>query len=181
MPNIKLSKRNLGILLLVISLTAGVLAFLIGNNIKFLQLGYLGVFAVNLIGSATIILPIPSFATTIAAGAFLNPVLIAFLSALGSTIGELTGYYAGIGGREFIRDNKKIQKVKMWMDRYGLWLIMVLAIIPNPFFDVAGAISGASGLPLRKYLIVVFSGKLIKFLILAYAGLGFLKLFKYAF
>ncbi len=178
MFKIKLSKKHFGLLILILSLGFGVLAYFIGNRATNLQnLGYFGLFIINLIGSATIILPVPALVTTIAAGAFLNPLLAGTVSAAGSTIGELTGYYTGVGGGELVENNKNIDKVRKWMDKYGLWVVFILAVIPNPFFDLAGIVSGASGISIRKYLIAVFSGKLIKFVILAYVGFGILKIF----
>jgi uncharacterized membrane protein YdjX (TVP38/TMEM64 family) len=119
--------------------------------------------------------------TTVAAGALLNPVLVGIFSAIGSTIGELTGYYAGVGGEDLIKKDKRIEKVEKWMDRYGLWVVFVLAAVPNPIFDLAGIVSGASGIPVRKYLIAVLGGKLIKFILLAYLGLGILDVFHLVF
>lgn len=183
MFQIKLGKKSYGIYILAASLVLGLLAFIFGRNVKNLQdLGYLGVFIANLLGSATIILPVPSFATTIAVGAFLSPILTAIFSAAGSTLGELTGYYAGIGGRDVLKKgDKRVKKVQDWINMYGLWVIFILAAIPNPLFDIAGIISGVSKLPVWKYLLIVFSGKLIKFLVLAYTGFGILKLFNLAF
>lgn len=187
MLKFKLSKKSLGLLVLIFSLSIGVLVFIFRDKIVYLQnLGYFGVFIINLLGSATIILPIPSFAATIAGGAVLNPILIGIFSAVGSTLGELTGYFAGVGGEELVKKDKRslaselgknIQKVEKWMDKRGLWVVFVLAAIPNPLFDLAGIISGASGIPIRKYLIAVFFGKLIKFVLLAYIGFGALKIF----
>jgi uncharacterized membrane protein YdjX (TVP38/TMEM64 family) len=119
--------------------------------------------------------------TTVAAGAFLNPLLAGIFSAVGSTIGELTGYYTGVGGKGFVKKDKRIEKVEKWMDKYGLWVVFVLAAIPNPIFDLAGIVSGASGISVRKYLVAVLGGKLIKFILLAYLGLGLLKVFHLAF
>lgn len=113
MSEIKITKRDIGILILVTSIVFGLIAFFVSLKLANLQsFGYLGVFLANLIGSATIIFPVPSFATTVAVGAFSNPILTAFFSSLGSTIGELTGYFAGRGGEEIAEDNKKIEKVK---------------------------------------------------------------------
>lgn len=178
MFKIKLTKKRLGILILLSSLGFALLAYLLKDNLIYLQnLGYFGVFIINLIGSATIILPIPSLLTTVAAGSFLNPVLSGIFSAAGSTLGELTGYYAGVGGEDLIKKDKNIEKVEKWMDKYGLWVVFVLAAIPNPLFDLAGIVSGASGIPVRKYLLAVFGGKLIKFVFFAYVGFGIFKIF----
>lgn len=182
MLKFKLSKKRLGILILVLSLGLGVLAYFLRNQFIYLKnLGYFGVFIINLVGSATIILPVPALLTTVAAGTFLNPLLVGIFSAMGSTIGELTGYYAGVGGEGLIKKDKNIEKVQKWMDKYGLWVVFVLAAIPNPLFDIAGIISGASRIPIHKYLIAVFAGKLIKFILLAYVGFGFLKVLHLAF
>jgi uncharacterized membrane protein YdjX (TVP38/TMEM64 family) len=123
----------------------------------------------------------PTLVVTVTAGAFLNPLLTGIFSAVGSTLGELTGYFAGVGGGEIVDKNKKMIKVKGWMDKYGLWVIFVLAAIPNPLFDLAGIVSGASGIPLKKYLLIVLSGKIIKFVTLAYAGFGIFKVLNLAF
>ena len=56
------------------------------------------------------------------------------------------------------------------MDKFGLWALFVLAAIPNPFFDLAGIVAGATEVPIYKYLIVVWFGKLIKFSAFAYLG-----------
>jgi len=177
----KLTKKRLGLLILILSLGIGILVYFLRNQLVYLQnLGYFGLFIANLLGSATIILPIPSLVTTFAAGAFLNPILAGIFSAMGSTIGELTGYFAGRGGEELIKKDKNIKKVQKWMDKYGLWVVFVLAATPNPLFDIAGIISGASGIPVKKYLMAVLAGKLIKFILLAYLGFGALKIFHFA-
>ena len=181
MPEMKIAKKKLGALIFAASILLGALAFIISFRVRNLQsFGYLGVFIANLLGSATIIFPVPSFATTIAVGAFLSPIVTAVFSSLGSTLGELTGYFAGLGG-EIANGNKKVEKVKKWMDKYGLWVIFVLAAIPNPLFDFAGIISGITKLSLKKYLPIVFAGKLIKFTVLAYTGFGFFKLLRFSF
>jgi uncharacterized membrane protein YdjX (TVP38/TMEM64 family) len=180
MLKLKLTKKAWAIIILSVSVGFGILAFVFRGKMVYLQnLGYLGIFVANLIGSASIFLPVPTLLTVIAAGAFLNPLLVGILAAIGATIGELTGYYAGVGGEEFVKDNKNIQKVERWMDKYGLWVVFVLAAIPNPFFDLAGIISGAAGLSIKKYLIAVFFGKLIKFVVLAYLGRSLIAIFPF--
>ncbi|EKE12498.1 MAG: hypothetical protein ACD_13C00193G0008 [uncultured bacterium] len=183
MSKAKFGKNILNIFTLIIPVILAVLAFFLGKEISGLQsLGYLGVLIANLIGSATIVLPAPSFASTIAVGALLNPALTATFSAFGSTIGELTGYFLGRGGGKIVgTGGKNIGKIKKWIGEHGLWVVFVLAVIPNPLFDLAGFVSGASHISVWKYLAVVFAGKLIKFFILAYTGFGILKFFNLAF
>ncbi len=49
-------------------------------------------------------------------------------------------------------------------------VVLVMAFIPNPLFDLAGMASGALKLPLWKFLIACAIGKIFKMLIFAYAG-----------
>ena len=41
--------------------------------------------------------------------------------------------------------------------------------MPNPLFDVAGIAAGALRYPLWQFLLVVGSGKMVKFFVFAYA------------
>lgn len=136
----------------------------------FKQFGYIGLFILNALGSATLILPTPLFMTAFAAGSVLNPFVVTIVSSLGSAIGELTGYWAGIGAESLTRENKSVIRVKKWMDAYGLFALFALSAIPNPIFDAAGVFAGATKIPVWKYLVVVWVGKMIKFAVLAYLG-----------
>ncbi len=139
--------------------------------------GYFGLFLLNTLGSATIFLPTPLFLTAFAAGAVYNPLIVALVASLGAAIGELTGYAAGIGAEELLEKDIKIKKVKSWMDKYGLWALFFLAAIPNPLFDMAGIIAGATKMPIYKYFIAVWPGKFIKYLVISFSGAGLFTFF----
>ena len=66
--------------------------------------GYLGLFVINLIGSATIIFPVPAFVVVFAMGAVLNPWLVGIVSGAGCALGELTGYAIGRGIKEVSKE-----------------------------------------------------------------------------
>ena len=55
-------------------------------------------------------------------------------------------------------------------EQYGGWTILVLSLIPNPIFDIAGAAAGALKMPVGKFLLWAWVGKTIKMFIFAYAG-----------
>jgi uncharacterized membrane protein YdjX (TVP38/TMEM64 family) len=57
--------------------------------------GYLGVFLVQLVSSSSLFFPIPGFFLVMAAGAAMDPLVVTVSSALGASIGELTGYMPG--------------------------------------------------------------------------------------
>src|SRR5258706_7861011 len=161
-------KKFLGLLLVIL---ISCLIFVFRDKFVNLQgLGLFGLFIISIIGNATIILPAPVILTAFVGGAIFNPFLVAAIVAAGATIGELTGYYVGYGSIGLIDKDLKLQKVKKWMDKYGLWTLFVLAAIPNPSFDLAGIVAGATEIPVWKYMAVVFAGKFIKFGTVAYLG-----------
>jgi len=158
---------------LALAILISVLIFF--NRDKFVNLesyGYLGIFLISVLGNATIVLPVPVILTAFLGGGIFNPLVVGVVASLGATIGELTGYMAGISGRGLIENKGKIEKVKNWMSKHGLWTLFVLAVIPNPLFDLAGIVAGATRIPVYKYLIVVWLGKLIKFLVFSFLGAG---------
>lgn len=134
--------------------------------------GYSGLFLLNLLASATLILPAPGIALAFAAGASLNPFLVGLAVGSGSALGELTGYLAGYSGRGFVESDPQYKRVHRWMSQYGLWLIFFLSIVPNPLFDVAGMTAGAMRVPVWKFLGAALPGKIIKATLLALAGAG---------
>jgi membrane protein YqaA with SNARE-associated domain len=152
---------------------AGVIALafaLRGRAAQFAAYGYPGIFLLSLLANATLILPVPGVALTFAMGAVFNPFGVALAAGTGATLGELTGYLAGFSGQG-IADNLAIyQRLTEWMTRYGGWVVLVLAFIPNPFFDLAGAAAGALRMPLGKFLIWLWIGKTLKMLVFALAG-----------
>lgn len=133
---------------------------------------YLGLFISSLIGSGSIILPLPSAAMIFAAGNFLNPFLVGIVAGLGSALGEVFGYLIGLGGRKVI-DKKTKKDVKKW-DKYfkkhgGFFIIFLFAVTPLPD-DIAGIMAGMLNYPFEKFFIASLIGKIILSLVLAYAG-----------
>ncbi len=134
--------------------------------------GYLGIFIVNLIGSATIIFPIPAFFIVFVFGAILNPWLVGISAALGAVLGELTGYAIGFGGKRVIekKHERILKKANEWMEKHRAFFIITLfAATPLPD-DVIGIICGAIKYDLRKFFLASLAGKLIMNLSIAFGG-----------
>jgi len=132
---------------------------------------------ISLIGSSTIILPLPSAAFVFAAGAILNPFFVGLLAGIGATIGEFTGYFLGLGGRKIIKDKwkKMVNKTEKLFQKYGGFLvILIFAATPLPD-DITGIVGGILKYPIKKFFIAVLIGKIILHLIIAYAGLYSMK------
>ncbi len=153
------------------SIVTGVVLFFSGK-LEPEGVGYSGAFLINLVGSASVIIPIPGLAAVCAAaapGVGLNIVGLGMLGATGATLGEMTGYLAGYGGQSFVQRSRFYDRMQRLVMRRGALALFILAALPTPLFDVAGLAAGSLGYPLRKFLIWVFLGKIIKFVGIAFA------------
>lgn len=161
--------KHLASILFAVGVTA--LIFIFRDHVRALdELAYLGGFLAMLIGNATILLPVPGLIFVFALGGTLNPLLVALTAAPGAALGELTGYAAGYGGSAIVDNWKLYNRLEGWMSRYGAVVIVVLAAIPNPVFDLAGVVAGALRMKWWRFLMAALVGKLLQALMIAYAG-----------
>jgi membrane protein YqaA with SNARE-associated domain len=141
-----------------------------GESQRLAPYGYPGIFLLSLLSNATVILPAPGVAFTFAMGAVLPPALVAVVAGTGAALGEITGYLAGFSGQGVAAESRLVAQLRKWTTAYGAWAILVLALIPNPFFDIAGATAGWLRMRFSTFLLATWVGKIIKMLFFAYAG-----------
>jgi uncharacterized membrane protein YdjX (TVP38/TMEM64 family) len=169
--NNKLRGTLLHILVLVLVIGLTLLLFFFRKEGSHLGIyGYPGIFLISILANATIIIPIPGIFITTAMGAVFNPIGVAVAAGAGSAIGELTGYLAGFGGQVIVENKEWYLKVMTWMKKYGDVTIFILSLIPNPLFDLAGMAAGSLKMPVWRFLLACFLGKLLKMLIFAFLG-----------
>lgn len=151
-----------------------VLLFIFRDRIQELErFGYVGIFLISIAANATIIIPLPGVAFTTAMGAIFNPFGVAVAAGLGAALGELSGYLAGFSGQAVVENAARYEKLLEWMrshEKLTFGLILLLAFIPNPAFDLAGMCAGALKIPVWKFLITCSIGKILKMLLFAFAG-----------
>ncbi len=136
------------------------------------QIGYWAAFYLNLVGAASIVLPVPGILAVCFAAAEslgLNIFLLGILGGAGAALGETTSYLVGYSGQKAVGNVPGYGKIQRLMTEHGSVTIFALAVIPNPIFDVAGIAAGALRYPYRKFLIYIFIGKTIRMIIMAYA------------
>jgi uncharacterized membrane protein YdjX (TVP38/TMEM64 family) len=144
-------------------------------NLDVKEVGYPLIALISLLSSSTIFVPVPGLASVCAAGTALNISLVGLVFASAGTPGELVGYIAGASGRGWLEKGQIYQRIHSWMLKRWFLTIFILALVPNPFFDVGGMAAGALRCPLWKFLIAVWAGKFIKGVAIAflcYIGLG---------
>ncbi len=153
------------------------LVFLFHDKVSLGQVGYAGLGLTVLLASGGLVLPVPSLATACGAGVLLNPVYVALVAGSAGALGELTGYFLGYSGQGIISNSRLYLRMEDWMRRGGWVVLFLIALVPNPLFDVVGIAAGALRYPVTRFLVVVWIAKVLKFLTLAYAcayGIGWL-------
>ncbi len=145
------------------------------SNLK--SWGYGGIFLINVVGSASILMPSPAVASVLGGGALLDDFLgvpafvwVGLVAGTGEALGEFTGYAAGYGGRIIFENRPEYTRVQRWMERRGTLTMFLLSIFPNPLFDLAGVAAGAVRMPIRRFFPAVLDGKIIKDTYLAAIG-----------
>ena len=163
-------------LIAVIAITA--FLYIHRDQVSKLQaLGYPGIFLVSLLSNATLILPVPGVLFTSAMGAIFNPFAVALVAGSGATIGEISGYLVGFSGQPVVENKVWYDRISGWMVKYGILTIFLLALIPNPLFDIAGMVAGALKMPIWRFLFWAWLGKCLKMLAFALGGASILGLF----
>ena len=99
--------------------------------------------------------------------------LYVLLASAGSTVGSLVIYGIGYeGGEELLRkriSRERFEKIHAAFDQHPFWSLMLPAMLPPPtpfkLFALAAAISEMG---LAHYLLAIFFGRVIRFLLLAF-------------
>lgn len=163
--------KILRILSLVLVLVISVFLFINRDELKDIQVyGYPGIVVLSFLANATLILPVPGILITSLMGTVFNPFWVGVAAGTGAALGEITGYMAGFSGQAVIENRKWYDRITLWMKKYGEITVFVLALIPNPFFDAGGIIAGALKMPLWRFLLWCWLGKVIKMIGFALAG-----------
>ena len=102
-----------------------------------------------------------------------NPILVALIGAVGSALGDGIGYFFGLSTQK-VTNFKKHKILYNLLDftfrKYGWWILIVGSIIPNPAFDFLGILAGLTSFSIKRFLIAVFIGRLIRNIGLAFLG-----------
>lgn len=148
------------------------------NNLQ--HYGYIGAFIISILGGATIIIPVPMLAVVFALGSAMSSpwtaALLAISAALGELIGAITIYMTGHGAGRVLVDSKHgrvqraYEKMLGLMERRGPLTLFIVASVVNPFFYPAALAAGALRFGMKKYIIIVLAGKLIKCATVVYVG-----------
>lgn len=140
------------------------------------QLGLAGVFLVSLLGSASIIFPIPYQIVILLFSVIteINPLFIVTSAALGSTVGEVVGYFLGYTVKGIVKEEtrRKFDYAFKVLSRYRkTWFLIVFIFALTPLPDDLLIIPlGILRFNFFTVFIPCLLGKLVMFSILVYGG-----------
>ncbi|MEO6196947.1 MAG: VTT domain-containing protein, partial [Dehalococcoidia bacterium] len=157
--------------------TAFILLDLGEDDLRSGTLGYAILWIISLLRASSVLLPIPGSGLTVAAGAIMDPlwgipvpIAVGVTAGTAESIGEFTGYYAGINGGKLMEGRPLYEKVSAWIKKAPFPTMFVMAFMPSPVFDVAGLAAGAARVPIRIFYPAILLGKIGRGIIMAAAG-----------
>ena len=155
-------EKIFSLLCLLIVIGIILLTFLFRDSIeKYSEIGYFGVLIACMASTATILLPAPGIIVVLQYAYDLNDFYVILIGALGTALGEITGYLIGYSGSKLINcrtDNYFFNKIK----EKPYFAVFLFSVIPLPLFDLIGVCSGIIRLNYFKFFCVCFIGKFIK-------------------
>jgi uncharacterized membrane protein YdjX (TVP38/TMEM64 family) len=139
--------------------------------------GYAILWVISLLRASSVLLPIPGSGLTIAAGAIMDPlwgipvpIAVGVTAGTAESLGEFTGYYAGMNGGRLLEGRPLYEKISTWIKKAPFPTMFVMAFMPSPVFDVAGLAAGAARIPIRIFYPAILLGKVGRGIIMAAAG-----------
>ena len=82
---------------------------------------------------------------------------------------------AGYSGQIIVENKDWYSRLAHWVKYYGNITILVMAFIPNPIFDLAGMAAGMLKMPVLRFLLWCWIGKVLKMLVFAFTGASIIK------
>ncbi len=149
---------------LIVALTMVLLPYLVVIG----PWGYGAAFVINLLTSATVVIPAPGFASVILMARELDPLILGILAGVGGTIGELTAYWAGHQGGRAVNRSGIYRLIRRLMRRHGALVLFVTGLMPFLPVDAAGLIAGATRYPIPRFLVYLGMGKIIMTTLILY-------------
>jgi membrane protein DedA with SNARE-associated domain len=94
-----------------------------------------------------------------------------FMAAAGSTLGSIVVYVIGYkGGEELLRkriSRERFTKIHNAFDQHPFWSLMLPSMLPPPTpFKLFALAAAVSEMKFSHYLLAIFSGRFLRFLIL---------------
>ncbi len=109
-----------------------------------------------------------------------NPLLIFALASIGSIAGGATNYYLGFVGHKIVGKfgltEKKFKEAEGWLNKWGIYSILVLSFFPGFPFDLVAIFVGLLHMNFKSFFLWMTLGKILKYGIVTFGVEAFLNL-----
>jgi len=128
--------------------------------------GYLGLFAVSVLGNLVPFVPIPYLLVVFTYAAFLsyNPVIVGVVSGVGGGVGKLIVYLMGRGTSSLVTryagGEERLEAFKQLIGRYGALAAFIFAATPSPD-DVVMIVLGLVRYDVARFFVATTLGKIV--------------------
>ena len=162
-------KKAKDYLIVCFVIITSILIFIFRKDVaKIGELGYIGIFMLCFLSNLTVFLPAPSLLVVMSYSQILSPILVCVIGAIGTTIGELSGYLFGNSMGVLSEKWKKVfENMSKGVKNIYIW-VFVFALIPLPLFDFVGVYAGVRKFKLSYFFIACYIGKLLKMIFFAF-------------
>lgn len=98
--------------------------------------------------------------------------LYCLMGSLGSAVGSLVPYWIGYEGEELLLEKrihaKTLEKIRRAFEKHEVLALVVPAMLPPPTpFKAFVLFAGAVKLPVRDFLLAIFAGRMLRFIMLS--------------
>jgi membrane protein YqaA with SNARE-associated domain len=141
-------------------------------------LGAWGVFVIAALDAAALGLPMDPVVATYVYQNRPKFLLYVLMASAGSTVGSIVIYGIGyVGGEELLRKRisaERFEKFHQAFDKHPFWSLMFPAMLPPPTpFKLFALAAAVSEMQLSHFLLAIFAGRFVRFLLLALLTLRF--------
>jgi uncharacterized membrane protein YdjX (TVP38/TMEM64 family) len=157
----------------------GIQKFLIIDPAVIGMVGIPMIVLLGFLGSVTVVIPVPVLPLVFTGAAILNPFGLVIAAAASITAGMAVCYVLGRRGHSRAARVTAESQANLPSPITGLYAwsadnvgtaSFLIAATPNPVFDYAGLIAGASRVDVRRFLAGTFMGKMAQASVIAFLG-----------
>lgn len=100
------------------------------------------------------------------------------MASVGSAVGSLVPYWIGYKGEELLLEKRipprTLEKIRRSFEKHEVLALVVPSMLPPPTpFKLFVLFAGAARLPIRDFLLAIFAGRMLRFLILSALTVAF--------
>ena len=141
-------------------------------------LGVWGVFVIAALDSAALGLPLDALVATYVYQNRTRFLLYVLMASAGSALGSIVIYGIGyMGGEELLRKRispERFEKFHRAFEKHPLWSLMFPAMLPPPTpFKLFALAAAVSEMQFSHFLLAIFAGRVVRFLVLSILTLIF--------